>query len=143
MRARAAVTCQVEMEMIVVVAVREWPQHRRERIACPAVNSPQEPAFSCVTRPAVSNRDPAPVSKHELRNIDRVGVAVLGKPAAGHMIDRPAAIGSGDLQRIDGRTEIVSRGRIDDRPHPVLDGRNHGAAQGCRGLQVNTPPRRP
>lgn len=75
----------------------------------------------------------------KLGNVDGVGVSMLGQPGAVLVIDRTATIGCGDLELAQGDAEMKASGRLDNRPDPMVDRRDHRASQGCGGSEQHPP----
>ena len=89
----------------------------------------QEATLSHVAVPSALYADRASVGQDELRYIERVGMAVLGQPSAGHVVHWPAGVGARDFHLDDRRTQMRARRRFNDALHPALDRWHHRATQ--------------
>ena len=78
----------------------------------------QEVALGAGAPPAGLDRDHAAVGQHEGRDVDGVGVAVLGQARAVDVVHRPAGVGAGDLELDDLGAAVVARGRASPRARP-------------------------
>ena len=104
------------MDVVVVEHVRARPEHGGEILAGAGVRLVQEGrllgAFG-VFQSRTKSMLPA-VGEGEARHVDRIAEGVLGEPRAGHVVDRPAAIGA---EHVDGRDLLAEAGlrvRLDD-----------------------------
>ena len=77
----AGVAGEVEVEMVVVPAVVVGAEHGREHAARAAVDGAQEIALRKRAAPAVLEVDDGAVLQDEARDVDGVGVAMLGEEA--------------------------------------------------------------
>src|SRR5262245_19103235 len=74
----AAMTGEVEMEMVAVMGVVGRAEHGGENVASPAMHRAQERAVGKMAPPAALDVDHASVGQHEGRDVDGIGMAVLG-----------------------------------------------------------------
>jgi hypothetical protein len=70
---------QIEMQMVALVAIVRRTEHGREGVAGPSVHGAQEGAFGNGTPPARSDGNHPPIGRGESRDVDGVGMAVLGE----------------------------------------------------------------
>lgn len=125
------------MKMILVVGVSKRPQHRRERIARTTMDGAQECLLARVPPPAILHRNLAAVREFELRYVDSIGVTVFGELCSRHMIYRSTAVGPCDLQGMERNTKMEPRRWLNNGLHPIVECRNHGAAQSCSRVELN------
>ena len=125
----AAVAGEIQMEVIVMVAVGLGAEHGRELAAGAIVHSPQKRLLTRLSAPAAFHRDCLAIAEKKRGDVDGVGVPVLGQPSAVDMIDRPAGIGCHHLQLDQVAAEIVARRGPHRLAHPALDRWDHRTAQ--------------
>src|SRR5204862_2752443 len=91
----AAMTGEVQVEVVAVIEVVGRAEHGREDAARPAMHVAQEIALSQSAPPAALDIDRASAGQAESRDVDGIGVAVLGEMCAVDVVHRPAGIGGG------------------------------------------------
>ena len=87
-----AAACEVQVEMIAMIAVVLGAEHRCELVAAPVMHLAQKGLLALIAVPAALDRHFSPVSQDERGDVERVGVAMLGQAAADLMIDRRAHV---------------------------------------------------
>src|SRR5262245_16977486 len=91
----AAMAREVEMNMVAMIEVVSRPEHGREYATGAAMHIAQEIAFSQGTPPAALDVHKASVGEHKPRDVDRVGMTVLGQVCAIDVVHRAARVGGG------------------------------------------------
>ncbi len=76
-----------------MIAIIIGAKNGREMLARSRMNCTQKRAFALVAVPAAFNGHNVAVGQRESRDIERVGVAVFGKPSTGNVVDRAAGVG--------------------------------------------------
>ena len=115
------------MEVVAVEGIGLGAEHGREVPARRLMNGAQEAALGVTAPPAAAHRHLAPIGQHEGRDVEGVGVAVLGKLGARLAIHRPARIGRGHRDLGQRHAEMALGGRADAARDPAVDLRHHGA----------------
>ena len=78
----APVAGEIDVKMIVMVAIGIWAQDRGELLTGPTMDGAQEQPLAFAAPPPRLDIDGATVSERKGGNIKRIGVAVLGQSAA-------------------------------------------------------------
>src|SRR5215468_4004255 len=93
---------QIDMDMIVMIDVRTWRQHRGELIAGRRLHVAQKPLLLGQTVPSILDSDLASVSKRERSDVERIAEGMLGNARARIAVHAATGIG-GNLPHLGNR----------------------------------------
>ena len=131
---------EIEVDVIVVEDVRARPEHRGEVSAGPRMRLVQERGLlRAGLFPIAHEFDRAPVGQGESCDVDGVAEGVFGEPLAGHVVDRPAAVGAEHVERRHSLAEARLCVRLDDVLEPGLERRDHRTIDGQHFVDPDRP----
>src|SRR5262245_763559 len=128
----AAVAGEVEMEVVAMAEVIGRAEHGGEYATGAAMHVAQNVAFGQAAPPAGLDVHHASVGEHKPRDVDRVGMAVLGQAGAVDVVHGPARVGGSDSELDHLDAQVIARSWNYHPLHPPIDRRYHRASQqGC------------
>src|SRR5262249_20371783 len=133
----AAMAREVEVEVVAMVKVVGRPQHGGEFATGAAMHLAQEIAFGQGTPPAAFDVHDASVGEHEPRDVDGVGMAVLGQVGTIDVVHGSARIGGREPEFDHLQAEVTARGWDHDALHQTIDRRHHGTSDQGGRLQLH------
>src|SRR5215831_2307201 len=121
----SAMAREVEMEVVAMVEVVVRPEHGGEYATGAAIDIAQEIALGQGSPPAALDVDDASVREHEPRDVDGVGMAVLGQVGTVDVVHGSARV-RGRQSKFDHlRPQAIARRWEYHALHPTIDCRHH------------------
>jgi len=130
-------SCEIDMEVIMVVAIMLGSEHGGKLTAPTIMDIAQEGLLALIASPAAFDHDLATVSENETRDVEGIRVAVLRELGPVHVVHWPAGIGRCNFDLGYWHAEVVLSRRPNSASDPAIDLGNHRAAKERRRIECH------